>query len=110
MYTKNNLESCGIYPLRQIGRQIGVKKPSSLKKTDLINAILDLQNGYIKPYFTNKGRPAKNDTEIKSNLLPKAEHVKEKILVKSKKKKKQLVERKLDELYIEFKQLILDLI
>ena len=47
-----------IHELRKIARNIGVKCPTSLKKTELIIQIEKIKNGKQQPYFNNgKGRP-----------------------------------------------------
>ena len=57
-YTKEGLNEFNLYSLRELGREIGVKAPSSLKKAELIENILSVQNGKIAPHVTKKGRPA----------------------------------------------------
>ena len=56
-YTKEELYDFDIYSLRYLGRNIGVKAPTSLKKAELIENILSVQNGKIPPYTTKRGRP-----------------------------------------------------
>lgn len=58
------LQHMGFHTLRQIARQIGVKAPTSLKKAELIQAIIRIKNGIDKPCFSNKGRPL-IDVDIK---------------------------------------------
>lgn len=59
-YTKEYLEKISLLGLRQIGREVGVKSPTSLRKDQLVESILDIQQGYIEPYFNcdKRGRPA----------------------------------------------------
>ena len=55
---KNNvLENMTLYELRELGRGIGVKSPSSLRKKQLIEKILKIQKGEEKPTFSCRGRP-----------------------------------------------------
>ena len=46
-----------IVELRVIGRSLGVKAPTQLTKSELIEKIIALENGEEKPYFSRKGRP-----------------------------------------------------
>ncbi len=48
-----------IHILREIGRQIGVKSPSSMRKGKLIREILAVQNGDIEPVDNSRGAPSK---------------------------------------------------
>ena len=48
-----------IHILREIGRQIGVKSPSSMRKGKLIREILAVQNGAIEPVDNSRGAPSK---------------------------------------------------
>ncbi len=63
-YTKEELNEYDIYSLRDLGRSMGVKAPTSLKKADLIENILNIQKGKIKPYKTKRGRPARPKKEL----------------------------------------------
>lgn len=56
IYTKELLEVTPLQDLRNIGKEIGVKSPTSLRKDVLIQNILDVQENRIQPYFSNKGR------------------------------------------------------
>ena len=54
-------ENLGIYELREIGREIGVKCPTKLKREDLINSITNIKLGIDKPYIRKgQGRPVKH--------------------------------------------------
>ena len=59
-YTKEDLEKIGIYDLRELGREIGVPSPTSMKKDQLIDYIVGIIHGE-KPKNDNslRGRPAK---------------------------------------------------
>ena len=48
-YTKEELENLGIFELRTLGREMGAKSPTTANKADLIQTILDIQSGKIKP-------------------------------------------------------------
>ena len=88
-YTWDNLENLLIYTLREIGREVGVKSPSSKKKYDLIQEIINIQNGTTAPYFTNLGRPTlgsippfppkNNSTEIEREMLEKIEAIEKEV-------------------------------
>ncbi len=59
-FTKQILEVEHLTTVREIGRQIGVKSPSSMKKDKVIALILDIQNGKVEPVPPNKrGAPPK---------------------------------------------------
>lgn len=64
MYTKEQLEGMHLHDLRAIGRNIGVKSPTSKTKTELINKILAVFKGEEKPYFTKVGRKVLTNEEI----------------------------------------------
>ena len=68
------LSGLSIHALRVLGRDLGVKQPTSLKKEDLICEIMLIHNGEKAPYVpTNKkGRPPKaNEKTIKDfSFLP----------------------------------------
>ena len=58
VYTLNNM---GIYDLRNFARSVGVSKPTTLKRQELINAILGVKSGEIEPKTgLNRGRKPKN--------------------------------------------------
>ena len=58
----NYYNQFSIFELRNIGREKGVKLPTTLKKKDLIEQIIKLELGEISPYVntTKQGRPVKN--------------------------------------------------
>lgn len=60
------LESLGIYVLRDIGRKVGVKLPTTLKKAELIKQIRAIKSGEQLPYEqkTKKGRPPKTLSSV----------------------------------------------
>ena len=60
MYTKKQLEKNGVEALRDIMRELD-GTPRNMKKHELINAILMLQNGEIEPDKTNLGRKPRNE-------------------------------------------------
>ena len=60
-YKREELSKCCLFTLRQIGREIGVKSPTSLTKNALIEQIIKVDNGEIKPYFSKVGRKHLND-------------------------------------------------
>ena len=105
MSTKKDLQNFSVFALREIGRELGVKSPSTLKKRDLIEAIINLENGLTKPYFSTKGRPLmKNKTITEEKEITSIKDV------NTNKKRKEYVEKELDNIYEQFKTLVLDLI
>ncbi len=61
-YTRENLNEFGIFQLREIARSVGVHLPTTYKKDDLIEKILQVISGEIAPFVAKnkKGRPPKN--------------------------------------------------
>ena len=68
-YTKEQLEDYTIHDLRLIGRSIGVRAPSAMVKKDLVQAILSVQDGCVKPHLTSRGRPRKTTLEIEQKIF-----------------------------------------
>lgn len=70
-FTKEKLYKLGIYELRTVARNIGVRCPTKLKKEEMIDCIFSILSGKEKPYVntSKKGRPPKdisNLNDIKS--------------------------------------------
>lgn len=59
-YTKDELMALGVYELRNLAREIGVKAPTMLTKEEIANAIILVLRGEEKPYRTTFGRPVKS--------------------------------------------------
>ena len=59
MVTKEYLENFGIHELRLRGRELGVKSPASKRKSQLIEEIIEIENGIKPAYRTNMGRKPK---------------------------------------------------
>lgn len=61
LYTKDELLSLGIYDLRELGRNVGVSSPTSMKKEPLVDAILSIIYGEAprRNIGKGRGRPAK---------------------------------------------------
>lgn len=53
------IQCMGIHNLRSFARQIGVKSPTTLKKSELIDLIVKIKTGQIEPSKTNMGRKPK---------------------------------------------------
>lgn len=60
-YSKETLNSLGIYELRNLAREVGVYSPTTLVKSELISKILSIISGDDQPHVrtTKQGRPAK---------------------------------------------------
>ena len=59
-FTKEILEAQHLSKLREIGRQIGLRQPAAKKKDELVEGIMGIQSGEIKPVcISNKGAPLK---------------------------------------------------
>lgn len=54
-------ENLGIYDLRNIARQKGVKNPTTKTRNELVKEIQVIEQGIQKPFFnhSNRGRPFK---------------------------------------------------
>ena len=67
-YTKENLTQLGIFELREVARNIGVHLPTTYKKDELIEKIIQVANGFVDPFVpkTKKGRPPKSLISKKS--------------------------------------------
>lgn len=61
-YTREDLLKLGIYDLREIGREVGVPSPTTLKKQDLVNYIVGIIYGteQKKQDGNLRGRPARS--------------------------------------------------
>ncbi len=73
---EKDLMAAGIFELRKIGRDIGVKSPTSKDKNQLVGDILDIVNGRSEPYvaMNRRGRPPKGvdnnaNAEIFSKII-----------------------------------------
>lgn len=81
-YLKFNLEELPLFRLRKIGREVGVKAPTALKKKVLIQEILDILNGRKDPTITNKGRPCNQDADFgKSKGFSRDENIEKEMLL-----------------------------
>ena len=61
-----SLEKLGIFEVRNIAREVGIYSPTTLKKQELVEKIIDVISGKEKPYLktTKQGRPPKNITTL----------------------------------------------
>lgn len=68
--SKDMLNELGIYELRELGRTLGVISPTTKKRAELCNEILEISSGAkkVEARQTNKGRPPKTITKI-SNIV-----------------------------------------
>ena len=68
--TKEQWEAVSLAMLREIGRQIGVKAPAALKKERLIEDIMAIQDGTLRPIApTSVGAPPKTRIDVSEYLL-----------------------------------------
>ncbi len=60
--TREELNELSIFALREFARRAGVYAPTSKKKNELINEIIEISEGKKQPYIakTKQGRPPKN--------------------------------------------------
>lgn len=60
--TQEQLDKLSIFQLRELARRMGVDSPTSKRKSELVENILDISNGNASPHFSKskQGRPPKN--------------------------------------------------
>lgn len=63
-YTKQELMSLGVYDLRNLARQFGVKSPTSLTKEEIADKCLAIFKGEAIPVTTKFGRPHKTQNGL----------------------------------------------
>ncbi len=56
----NQLEAYPMHIIRVLGRQMGVKSPTSKRTAEIIKEIREIFNGEKEPYYTVAGRKPKN--------------------------------------------------
>ena len=83
--TNIELSKKSLHELRILGRKIGVKSVSTLKKQDLIENIIDITNGNKQPSFNNRGRKPCISTSDKVSITEEKLFLIEKLLDKTKK-------------------------
>lgn len=60
--TRDYLDNMGIHEIRTFAREIGVPHPTSLKKQEMIDCIIDIRDGRVEPQKAKKaGRPPKGN-------------------------------------------------
>ena len=59
-FSVSKLKSYNLSELRTLGREIGVKAPTTKRKDELINAIINILDGVTPPHNTTRGRPELN--------------------------------------------------
>lgn len=60
--TREYLEGMSIHEIRTLAREVGVPHPTSLKKQEMIDCILDIRDGRAQPQTARKaGRPPKTN-------------------------------------------------
>ncbi len=63
--TKEYLEELSIHEIRTFAREVGVPHPTSLKKQEMIECIMDIRDGKLEPQKIKKaGRPPKASSTI----------------------------------------------
>jgi len=61
--TREYLDGMSIHEIRTLAREIGVPHPTSLKKQEMIDCIIDIKDGKATPQVAKKaGRPPKTNT------------------------------------------------
>ncbi|MBQ3115852.1 MAG: hypothetical protein IJC07_02370 [Clostridia bacterium] len=105
MITKAYLSKMNLTALRELGSNVGVKAPTSLKKSVLIEEILLILNNQKEPSFSNYGRP-----KMISNLAE-IEGLKEELLERAKKSPTASeLETRLDRALSEIKEVIVQIL
>ena len=83
--TNIELSKKSLHELRVLGRKVGVKSVSTLKKQALIENIIDITNGIKQPSFNNRGRKPCISTSDKVSINQEKLFLIEKLLDKTKK-------------------------
>ncbi len=60
--------------LRRYAKKVGVRGPTLHNKDMLIEKIIEIEKGKVKPYFSKKGRPSKaektvNEMQIEADVV-----------------------------------------
>ena len=81
LYTREDLLNLGIYELRDLGRDVGVQSPTTLKKEVLVDKIISILYGEMPRQVVGKGRgrPARNKekpNKLFTSLVEKVEEPK----------------------------------
>ena len=85
-----SFEDLPLYRLRKIGREVGVKAPTSLNKATLLDEISKILSGEKVPHNTTKGRPVREDFEVAPNgMFCKKEMLKRELMLLEKRIKKE---------------------
>ena len=85
-----SFEDLPLYRLRKIGREVGVRAPTSLNKAALLGEISKILSGDKEPYNTTKGRPVREDFVIsETNVLCVKEKIKRELDLLKKRIKKE---------------------
>ena len=72
--TRDYLDNMGIHEIRTFAREIGVPHPTSLKKQEMIDCIMDIKDGKLEPQKAKKaGRPPKVAPDVSVVVAPAAE-------------------------------------
>ena len=83
--TNIELSKKPLHELRVLGRKVGVKSVSTLKKQALIDNIIDIANGLKQPAFNNRGRKPYISTNDKVSITEEKLYLIERLLDKTKK-------------------------
>ncbi len=69
-FTYDMLKDVPLYVVREIGRKIGVKSPTSKRKDVLIEEIIKIQRGVLTPVdISNRGAPPKFEVDLSEFLI-----------------------------------------
>ncbi len=73
-FSKEELSDLHYNVIREIGRQLGVKAPAGMNKDDVVDAILKIQSGELKPVDpTKRGAPPKIKVDVSEYYANKKE-------------------------------------
>ena len=81
---KSELSKKSLHELRILGRKVGVKSVSTLKKQALIDNIIDIANGIKQPSFNNFGRKPYVSTSDNVSITEEKLYLIERLLDKTK--------------------------
>jgi transcription termination factor Rho len=64
--SREELDDLSLFELRNAAREMGVKSPTTYNKGDLIDKMISISSGEVKPVKSNRGRPPKILVGLKS--------------------------------------------
>ncbi len=83
IFDRDELERLCVYTLRNVAREVGVKAPTTLKKSELINEIERIQRGEKQAKIPDtRGRPVKSLIGEEKKIIDSISEIKKNIVKK----------------------------